>query len=426
MSWDALGPTGNVIPFRDNDGLREATIVNYEFWHARPELRAIYDNSRRLMTAPWAMLGVALMRALHTIPFSTQYQSVLGPSPLNGMLVLVGDSGGGKSLLSRQLDHILPFIGGPRGLVDFSPVEVGSGEAIADQFAHVVDKDDDGRGLYRGDLDWFSKDHAVMFGFDEIGRMMKLGQRDSSTIYEYMKSGISGEALGRKLVGRNGVLLRQGSYRMTVIANAQPARCGPMFTEDEIAGGFPGRMLWLQTRDPGAVAEFDDADLEPYQIRHIDWAMYKRIRSLPEMDAAHLEDRRRYHLEERDPLEGHQLLTRAKIAIALMRLNSRVDLCYEDWDMAQVVLDESVRVRTAIQRRLADAQVIEDRRRGEAQARQNAAAEDEGHAITVRRVMNLLRNYEQQRIPEKEWSQRLASRDRPFFAEALRVLKGMS
>jgi hypothetical protein len=424
VTWDALGPVGNVIPFRDNEGLREAAIVNYEFWHARPELRAIYENSRRLMTAPWAMLGVALMRALHTIPYTVQYQSVLGPSPLNAMLVLVGDSGGGKSLLARQVDHVLPFIGGPRGLVEFTPIEVGSGEAIAEQFAHTLDKDDVARGLFRGDLDWFNRDHAVMFGFDEIGRMMKLGQRDSSTIYEYMKSGISGEALGRKLVARNGVLLRQGSYRMTVIANAQPARCGPLFTEDEIAGGFPGRILWLQTKDPGAVAEFDPSELEPLQVKSIDWSPHKRIRALPEMDEAHLEDRRRYHLEDRDPLDGHTLLTKAKIAIGLMRLNSRVTLQYEDWAMAQVVLDESVRVRTQIMHQVAETVAQEDRRRGQAAARQAAAQEDATTTMTINRIVRLLAGYAGEGKPENMWRRSLPNRDREFYDQALLAYKG--
>ncbi len=394
----------------DNDGLREAAIPNADLWNSRIELKSIYDNSRRLMIAPWTMLGLAICRSLVSIPYWVNYGCVF-----------IGDSGGGKSRLPRALDKALPFLG--LYVPDFNQIEVGSGEAIADVYAHPAEKDDPANGIRRGDLVWHNKSHARLFGFDEVGRMFKIGNRDGgSTIFEFVKQGITGSPLGRHLARGAGTMLNPGQYRFAFITNAQPSRSGVLLNDDEVEGGFPGRLLWFETRDPRAVIERDDSPVVPYGIKDIDWRNVGNVVALPQMDAAHRADAELYHTDQRSPIDGHRTMLRAKVAVGLMRLNGRIHLNDEDWDLAGIVVEESVRVRVWVQQVLAQKNVEAEKARGQSAARQQAAAAEALSTLRLTRICNNLRRYADDGIPQNEWRRRLKSEDRPYYEDALAEL----
>lgn len=423
QGWPNIYEVAGQGEHNDNEGLREAAIPNGEFWYSRPELKSVYENSRRTMIAPWTALGLALCRSLVSIPYWVQYQSFMGFAPLNIGAVFIGDSGGGKSRLSGLVDASLPFVG--MYVPDFKMYEVGSGEAIADVYAHPAEKDDFERGIFRGDLVWHNQSHARMFAFDEVGRMFKMGNRDSgSTIFEYVKSGLSGGPLGRHLAKGAGTQLNPGEYRFAFTTNAQPSRSGVLLNQDEIEGGFPGRLLWFETRDPRAVIEQDESPIVPYPIPSIDWRDIRVIDRLPQMDEAHRRDRALYHTDQRDPLDGHLNLLRAKVAIALMRLNSRTELNDEDWDLSGVVMDESVRVRKWVQQVLAMKNREADKARGESIARQQAAAQEATTTLRMKRICDNLRRYQAEGVPPNMWRRKLNSDDRPYYDDALALMGG--
>lgn len=413
--------TGEV--HNDNQGLVEAATPHYEFWHSRPELLSIYQNARRTMIAPWSALGLAICRSLVSIPYWVNYESFMGTAPLNIGVVNIGDSGGGKSRLSGLVDASLPFLG--IQVPKFDAVEVGSGEAIADVYAHPAEKDDPANNIRRGDLVWHNQSHARLFSFDEVGRMFKMGNRDSgSTIFEYVKQGLSGGPLGRHLAKGAGTMIDPGQYRFAFVTNAQPSRSGVLLNPDEIEGGFPGRLLWFETRDPRAVIEQDDSPIVPHGVKDIDWRMVRTIRALPQMDEAHRRDRAIYHTDQRDPIDGHLNLVRAKVAVALMRLNGRVYLKDEDWDLAGVVIEESVRVRQWVQQLLAVKGREAEKARGESIARQSAAAQEAANTLRMKRITDSLRRYRSEGIPQNLWRRRLNSDDRPYYEDALDLLGG--
>lgn len=420
QGWPNIYEVAGQGDHNDNEGLREAAIPNGEFWYSRPELRSIYENSRRTMIAPWSALGLAICRSLVSIPHWVNYQSFMGTAPLNIGLVNIGDSGGGKSRLGGLVDMALPFTG--TFPPDFTQFEVGSGEAIADVYAHPAEKDD---AVYKkGDLIWHNSSHARLFSFDEVGRMFKMGNRDSgSTIFEYVKQGLSGGPLGRHLAKGAGTMLNPGDYRFAFVTNAQPSRSGVLLNQDEIEGGFPGRLLWFETRDPRAVVERDDSPMVPHEIPSIHWGAVNVVRALPQMDEAHRRDRELYHTDQRDPIDGHLNLLRAKVAIALMRLNDRMELSDEDWDLAGVVIDESVRVRKWVQQVLAMKNRDEDKAKGEAMARQHVAAEEAKDTLTLKRITDRLRTFEAEGVPQTHWRRKLAERDRAYFEDALEAMK---
>jgi hypothetical protein len=421
--WPNIYTTPNGDRHDDNVGLVEAATPHYAFWHSRPELLSIYENSRRTMIAPWTVLGMAIVRSLLSIPYWVQYQSFMGRAPLNIGCIFIGDSGAGKSRLSKMLDESLPFTG--RFVPNFKQIEVGSGEAMADVYAHPAEKDEPALGLQRGDLIWHNISHARLFGFDEVGRLFKLGNRDQgSTVFEYVKQGLSGGPMGRYLAKGGGTFLDGDSYRFGFVTNAQPARCGVLLNPDEVEGGFPGRMLWLESRDPRAVSEHEDAPIMPCGIPSIEWTSVNVIVALPQMDNAHRESAAQYHLDQRDPIDGHIALLRAKVAVALMRLNGRSELNDEDWELSGVVMEESIRVRTWVQQVLASRRKDEDKVRGESLARQQAAAQEATTTMRMKRITDRLRLFESKGMPQNLWRRNLNSDDRQYYDDALALMNG--
>jgi len=412
-------PTGERL--NDNEGLVEAAVPHYAFWHSRPELLSIYENARRTMIAPWSALGLAMCRSLVSIPHWVNYESFMGTAALNIGVVNIGDSGGGKSRLAGLVDASLPFLG--REVPNFAAIEVGSGEAIADVYAHPAEKDDPANNIQRGDLIWHNRSHSRLFSFDEVGRMFKMGNRDSgSTIFEYVKQGLSGGPLGRHLAKGAGTMIQPGQYRFAFVTNAQPGRSGVLLNPDEVEGGFPGRLLWFETRDPRAVIERDDSPIEPHGVKEIDWQFKSTIRALPQMDDAHRLDRELYHTDRRDPIDGHLNLLRAKVAVALMRLNGRTYLRDDDWDLAGEVIEESVRVRRWVQQLLAVKGRDAEKERGEALARQSAAAQEAAVTLRMKRICDSLRRYHAEGVPQNLWRRKLNSDDRPYYEDALDAL----
>lgn len=335
---------------------RAARREELAFWRSRPVLRHLYRSSRMLMSSPWALLGGALMRALHTVPYHVQYHSAVAPGSLNTVAVFMADSGGGKTVLQAQLNEILNF---GQKFVTRAP---GSGEAIAETYVSSVDHE-------TGALNWRDPSHAEMFYFDEVGVLSAMKKRGNggSTVLEYLKIGWSGGRLGRVLVGEKGVELPEHEYRLTALINAQHERADVLLNADEVAGGFPGRLLWFNMQDPSVVDRYKPGVVKRLKVSLPEWPArgavgtarygFFHVRALPQMDEAHLDERRGYHLGTRGALHGHELMVRVRVAVALMVLDGRTKLSDEDWDLAEAVMVHSRTTRSLVQQRLTDSAV---------------------------------------------------------------------
>lgn len=330
---------------------RAARKAELEFWRSRRVLRHLYVSSRSLMSSPWALLGATILRTLHTIPYHVQYHSALAPGSLNTVAVFMADSGGGKTVLQAQLNEILNF---GRSFVTRSP---GSGEAIAETYVISIDHDTDA-------IKWRHPSHAEMFFFDEVGMISAMKKRGGSTVLEYLKIGWSGGRLGRVLVGEKGIELPEHEYRMTAFINAQHDRSDVLLNADEVAGGFPGRLLWFNMQDPAVVKRYKPGEIKRLRVRLPEWPVrgsertgrmgFYQIKSLPQMDEAHIAERSAYHLGTRDALHGHELMVRVRVAVALMVLDGRIALNDDDWDLAEAVMVHSRATRSLVRQRLAE------------------------------------------------------------------------
>lgn len=354
---------------------RAARKAELDFWRSRRVLRHIYRSSRTLMSSPWSLLGLTLLRTLHTIPYHVQYRSALAPGSLNTMAVFMADSGGGKTVLQGQVDEILDF---RRGFITRAP---GSGEAIAETYVTAVDRE-------TGAITWRDPRRAEMFFFDEVGLIGAMKKRGGggSTVLEYLKIGWSGGRLGRVLVGDKGVELPEHEYRLTALINAQHDRSDVLLNADEVAGGFPGRLLWFNMQDPSVVERYRPGEITPLRVRLPKWPArgeagsgrrgFHQIRALPQMDEAHLAERQGFHLGTRDALHGHELMVRVRVAIALMVLDGRMELNDEDWDLAEAVMVHSRATRALVRQRLAEVAASSAKASGRAAGHQEFAKQE--------------------------------------------------
>jgi len=364
-----------------------------EFWQSRESLKAIHKLGRQTLTAPTSLLGICVIRALHTVPYYIHYRSFVGSAPLNTLLSVTGPTGTGKTQSSNIVDEFLIFPDADplkkRSNTWTGTISPGSGEAMPDCYmTSRKAEDEDGKTIWI--KDWAHPNHAVIFSFDEIGMMEKRGSRDGSTLTEYLKQGWSGSEFGRALTGGKGIELPKKTYRFSAVLNVQPERAGVIFTEAAIAGGFSSRFLFVSTQDKKAKKERDRSEKTPYRFSQINWDGVTEFAALPSMDSAH-EKEREMAIDGGIPeMDSHRLLTRAKVTVALAVLDGRSYLVDEDWRLSGIVMQHSDETRKTILDALAQAARSENSKRGKSAGLREAAAvgasEDARYKIIRRRL----------------------------------------
>lgn len=308
------------------------------FWDSdRPELVALRWEARRRIASPWALLAIALTRALLTIPHPVRYRSALRPegSPINLAVGLVGRSGAGKSTAVSAAETAVHWIGED---VPESTM-VRSGEGIPALLGYMsADKGSDGDPA----LAWRRHDRAAWLHWDEVGQLGAQGARSGSTVLDSIKSLTSGERLGGQNSRGDGLSIPPGSYRAVVTIAVQPRRAEPLLNESAVAGGLTARFLWFSTEDAEAAdAMRPGAETDAVAVPLDQWDSVRYVDALPEMDAAHEADQRAAMRGERDPEDSRRVLNRAFIAIALANMAGRSVLTSEDWHLAGAVLRHS-------------------------------------------------------------------------------------
>jgi hypothetical protein len=295
--------------------------------------------------------------------------------------------------------------------------EPGSGEAIPDALAYRVTTAKDPSGQPIGSIVWRNESHALLLLFDEVGKLFALGRRDGATVFEYIKSALSGDGLGRLLSGGRGFTLRPDEYRIGLTINVQPERAGALLTPDQVAGGLPGRFMWFNAQDSEA-ATSETYEPTSFSIGMPDWPVGYEIQSLPEMDADHELSARLGLMGERDAIDGHRSLTRAKAAIGLMVLAGRMELNAEDWQLAGVILEHSTATLAHVKKVLQREAHKEAQTRAISVVKTESLEEVERHRARIIRVALLVKKYRDSGHPEGEWKRRLHKREQPIYEEA--------
>lgn len=306
--------------------------LEQDFWTARPELELVFTAALSRMASPWAVLACCVARALSLVPPTVVLPPVIGGvGSLNWFGVIAAKSGGGKGAAMAVARGLVPG--------DILMAGIGSGEGMIERFNRGKG-DDDGEEI-----------SSVLFNIEEIDSLGSITGRSGQTTMAILRQGFSGEQLGFSYRGRAGEVVREQSYRMTVIAAVQPERAGVLL--DDSGGGTPQRFMWFPGRDRRITADAPEWPLDSlgdYQV--IPLPSQRDLRPGPvaipdeardEIIAARV--RSMTGEGDDDPLESHRLFAREKFAFALAFLNGRAEIDGEDWRLAGIASDVSTWMR---------------------------------------------------------------------------------
>lgn len=421
---DAASPSASTDD-RDLDNDVEA------FWDERPVHAAIRDTARGLLASPWGTLGVVLMRASASMPTDIVLPRTVGrEASLNGFVGLCGASGIGKGACE----------GAGKAAIDFGTSthieNIGSGEGFAKTYAYRTNK-----GEYK-----IIRDSAILSAA-EIDTMAAIAQRGGSTLLGEIRKLIMGERLGMANSDpTKRVPVEEHRYRAGVIVGIQPENSGVLLNDAK--GGTPQRMLWLPANDPDApddepdvpnrwawsVPGFDPHELDEEELAEL--ALDKerdreelRPLQIPPEAVELMKSTRRKQLRGEpldDALDGHALLTRAKVAAWLMWIDGRTDaVTSDDWRLAGVVMRVSDQTRENVRALYRKHEWDLDVKGSKRRARLSVIGDDHTHKTNLdlvrRRLLKMLREGDDW-ISGSHLRGRLAANKRELFDEVIEEL----
>ena len=401
------------------------------FWDERSVHAAIRDTARGLLASPWGTLGVVLMRASASIPTDIVLPATVGSeASLNGFVGLCGASGIGKGACEGAGKRAIDF--GTSTHIE----NIGSGEGFAKTYAYRTNK-----GEYR-----IIRDSAILSAA-EIDTMAAIAQRGGSTLLGEIRKLIMGERLGMANSDpTKRVPVEEHRYRAAVVVGIQPENSGVLLNDAK--GGTPQRMLWLPANDPDApddepdvpdrwawsVPGFDPRELDEEELAELALDKERDQEELHPLEIPSeaidlMKVTRRKQLRGEaldDALDGHALLTRAKVAAWLMWIDGRTDVVtLDDWRLAGVVMRVSDQTREYV-RALYRKYEWENEVRGQKRrARLGVIGDDHTHKTNLdlvrRRLLRLLAA-EDRAIGSAALRGKLAANKRDLFDEAIEEL----
>jgi hypothetical protein len=268
---------------------------------------------------------------------------------LNLFIALVGPSGAGKGGADAAGNAGIKFAG-PQ--VDYVPL--GSGEGASRTFRP-----------WGTPAELPNPVTSVIFAVPEIDTLTALTTRQGSTLSAELRKLYSGEALGFAYAGKDTRnVVAAHSYRACAVVGVQPLRSHALLAGAD--GGLPQRFVWLPTGDPQAPDErppdpgcweVPGAGWQRGHSGHLrlvdghgDLAVPACARNV--IDTHRLAVLRGDHRV--DPLDGHALLCRLKVAVALMALDARTEIAEADWQLAGHVMAASATTREQCRRALTE------------------------------------------------------------------------
>lgn len=302
----------------------------------------ILSLARSRRVGPWAVLGTAMTHAVAGIPPHVAIPAIVGGRmSLNLFVALVGPSGGGKGGAESAGTSGIK-IGGS----NIESVPLGSGEGASRTFRPS--------GTAEGARNMVT---SAIFTVPEVDTLTALIGRQGSTLSAELRKLYSGEALGFANAGketRN--MVPPHSYRACLMIGVQPLRSHSLIGASD--GGLPQRFVWLPTSDPDA-PDKRPPDPGVFEIPALVWPSrpvgHLRLVDddadvfVPETARIAIDANRLSVLRQENgvnPMDGHALLCRLKVAVALMALDARTRLSEQDWSLAEQIMAVSEHTRT--------------------------------------------------------------------------------
>lgn len=330
----------------------------------------------RLLSAPMLLMQV-LARVLLEVPPGWLLPAVVGsPASLNVGFAVVGLSSAGKSSSLNVAGELL-------GLDQETMIKgIGSGEGMIDAFFDVIKIEGKNTPQLK------TKPH-ILLTVDEVETLQKLLDRSGSTTGSLLRTALTGGTLSTTNAAASGRSrhLPQLVYRLVTIVAVQPALSGVLLDGEN--AGLPQRFLWFGGKDSSLppIADLPDwpgaLSWDLWSDLHLEFG--PRHRTIEYPDHVKGEVRQAQHdgqsREDADPLKGHLMLTRLKIAAALAFLHQELDIRDQWWELAGVLSDASVQVqeycRTVLTAEAAKRSDQKARQAGRSKVVENTATEVE-------------------------------------------------
>lgn len=307
-----------------------------ELFDATPVLRHIRDAAHARLVGSQALLCYTLARVLADVPPHVTLPPVVGGrASLNLGIAVVGGSGVGKSAL---LSVSRTLLGLPGAWQEDIERNVGSGEGLVQTFLRK------GTGKSQVLIDY---PHRILT-VDEIDALGATQHRSGATIAPTIRSALTGGSLGQaNATAERNRHVPGNSYRLVMLLGVQPTRSAALL--DDADAGTPQRLVWVLAVDPSLPDEdvpwpgVLEWDLPPSLPTTIDY---------PDHIKDEVRSARRAQLRDShaDPLAGHKLLTRLKVAAALALLHGEVTITDQWWALAGLVIDLSSAVQVECKR----------------------------------------------------------------------------
>jgi len=302
------------------------------FWQARPELRHIRQAANARAANPFAALGVVLVRALATLPPSWRMDTGVG-DPDGGIpnlfVAIAARSGKGKGAATSVAKRLWPL---PSTVTTGKP---GSGEALA----RMVRRRDEQLGAWT-----VPSDASAIVDLPEVKSLLTAASRSGNTIVSELCAAWSGESLGTYVADTMKTEpVPEGSYRMGLVGNIQDGNATGLLDDAASTTGLTQRLVWFEgyRARPTVVPEWPGSLKTPQPP--ISGGLIKFPREAREemFDS-------QYEEGDVDPVDTHLLYTQAKVAVGLAVISGRwAEVTPEDWWLAGLVMEESIRVRNS-------------------------------------------------------------------------------
>lgn len=345
----ALDTVGNAGRRNPDDTAAEVFALE-DLFDSTPILRHIRQAAHARMVGAPALLLYVLARVLAEVPPGVALPPTIGgKASLNFAVSVVGGSGDGKSVLVVTSRELLGLVGVTQ--LDIERV-IGSGEGLVQQFLVLVGKP---QKLV------LTPDPRRIMLVDEIDQLGATKHRNGATISPILRSALTGGPLGQaNAAADRNRHLPAGVYRLILLLGVQPTRSDTLLEDAD--AGLPQRLVWVRALD--AIVPEEDVEWPG----PLTWEMPDNLPALidyPDHIRREIRaTRRRQGKPGSDPLDGHRLLTRLKVATAMALLHGDVAITDQWWEMAGRIIDTSMAVQKDCQRVLAAAGADRSRNTG--------------------------------------------------------------
>ena len=285
-----------------------------------------------------------MARAVAAVEPNVMLPPTIGaPASVNFFLAAVGVSGGGKGAADGAAFDAVRFVDHNGRDIEIESPNIGSGEGLARVFRASDPEDESSPRRTRATI-----------SVSEIDTLAALAGRQGATLMPELRKAYMGESIGFNNASKTTTSAVQAhGYRLCLTVGVQPENAGPLI--DDAKGGTPQRFTWLPVSDPYA-PDVRPPEPDAWTVTVPRWGTDRVFVGIPDAARNEIDAHRLMVLrgEAVDPLDGHVMLCRLKVATALMFLEGRTRVSDDDWRLAGDIMAVSLRTRNEIERILAE------------------------------------------------------------------------